>query len=245
MSCGARQFYVREEQAQSRSGLRGGTLFGMQAPLGPESRVYSEYQWQRDPLGDHGVSVAGIEQGWHNAEGLSMQVAGERGTRGGTSGEHGAISGQIAYKGDSPLSGSSRAEARSMQGGTYSRQMLSSSRLELALPSGFTVLGDLRVSMSRRLEQVLATPNQFTESSVGLAWRSPHSDAVQALGRWTRLADRRGPEPGDSLGTSSVLGVAALEATIRVLPGLEWAAKGAARLDPRRGSGLPPRTPPR
>jgi hypothetical protein len=239
MSVGARQFYVREEQAQSTTGLRGGTLFGMQAPLGPESRVYSEYQWQRDPLGDHGVSVTGIEQGWHNAEGLSLNVAGEHGTRGGDSGQHGTISGQIAYKGNSPLSGSSRAEARRMLGSTYSRQMLSATRLELALPSGFTVLTDLRMSMSRRLEQMYTTPNRFTESSVGLAWRAPRSDAVQALGRWTRLADRRGPEPGDSLGTASVLGVAALEATVRVFPGLEWAAKGAARLDQSGRSGLP------
>ena len=147
----------------------------------------------------------------------------------------------LSYKGDLPVSGSTRLEARRMQAGTYSRQMLSASRLELALPSGFTVLTDLRLSMTRRHEPLAlyTTPNRYTESSVGLSWRAPRSDAFQALGRWTRLADRRGAQPGDSLGSESVLGVAALEATVRVLPGLEWAAKGATRLDQSGQSGLP------
>src|SRR5262249_59916431 len=143
------------------------TRLGMQGPLGPESRVYSEYQWQRDPAGDHGVSVTGIEQGWHTASGLAMQVAGEHGTRGGAEGQHGTIAGSLSYKGKSPLSGSTRAEARRLMGATYSRQMLSASRLELALPSGFTVMTDFRMSMSRQLApgQVLyTTPNRYTES---------------------------------------------------------------------------------
>ena len=233
LTMGARQFYVREEHTDATGGVRSGTLFGMQAPLGPESRVYSEYQWQRDPLGDRGVSVTGIEQGWHHPSGVALQVAGEHGIRGGASGQHGTVSGMLSYKGTSPLSGSTRAEARRMQGAAYSRQMLSATRLELALPSGFTVLTDLRMSMARRRVSNLVnydTPNRFTESSVGLAWRAPRSDAFQAIGRWTRLADRRGAGVGDSLGTNSVLGVAALEATTRILPGVEWAVKGAARL---------------
>ena len=75
-----------------------------------------------------------------------------------------------------------------------------------------------------------STPNRFTESSIGLAWRNPRSDAFQALGRWTRLADRRSGGAGDSLGLQSLMGVAALEATTRILPGVEWAVKGATRL---------------
>src|SRR5205823_4015259 len=138
-------------QTLADRGVTGGTMFGMQAPLGPESRVYSEYQWQRDPAGDHGVSVTGIEQGWHTASGLAMHVAGEHGTRGGAEGQHGTIAGSLSYKGRSPLSGSTRAEARRMQGSAYSRQMLTATRLELALPSGFTVMSDLRMSMTRHL----------------------------------------------------------------------------------------------
>ena len=241
LTMGTRQFYMREEHTEAAGGPRSGTLFGMQAPLGPESRVYSEYQWQRDPLGDRGVSVTGIEQGWHHPSGVALQVAGEHGTRGGASGQHGTLSGMLSYKGNSPLSGSTRAEARRMMGTAYSRQMLSATKLELALPSGFTVLTDLRMSMSRRRVSNLVdyeTPNRYTESSIGLAWRAPRSDAFQAVGRWTRLADRRGAGVADSLGTQSVMGVAALEATTRILPGVEWAVKGATRLaeDGRPGS---------
>jgi hypothetical protein len=217
--------------------LHGGTLFGMQAPLGPQSRVYSEYQWQRDPAGDRGVSVTGIEQGWHNHAGLSVQVAGEHDSRSGELGQHGALSGQVAYRGGSPLSGSARAELRRMQDSTYSRQMLASTRLELALPSGFTALTDLRTSVTRRSEQLDITPNRYTETSFGLAWRAPRSDAFQVLGRWTRLLDRRGPDPGNVLGSQTLRQVASFEATLRVLPGLDWAGKGAARVEQSGNSG--------
>jgi hypothetical protein len=230
LTVGEKQFYMREEQTSLAGSVRGGTLFGMQAPLGPESRVYSEYQWQRDPMGDHGVSVTGLEQAWHNDAGVAVSVAGEYGSRGGSLGDHSAISGMLAYRGRGPVTGSTRAEARRMLGTTYNRQMLSATQVQVALPSGFTVLTDLRMSLSRRREAVFTTPNRYTESSIGLAWRMPRSDAFQAIARWTRLADRRASGAGDSLGLNSVLGVAAVEATTRLMPGVEWSVKGATRL---------------
>ncbi|MFM7231637.1 MAG: hypothetical protein ACKO3S_06605 [bacterium] len=239
VTVGDKQIYLREERTDAASGVRGGTLFGVQAPLGPESRVYSEYQWQRDPMGDHGVSVTGLEQAWRTSSGVSIAVAGEHGTRGGRMGQHGSVSGMLSYKGRLPISGSTRAEARRMQGTVYTRQMLSSTRLELALPSGFTVMSDLRMSLSRRSETVFTTPNRYTESSIGLAWRAPRSDAFQAIARWTRLADERAAGAGDTLGLNSVLGVAAVEATTRLAPGVEWAVKGATRLSEDGRPGQP------
>jgi len=128
---------------------------------------------------------------------------------------------------------------RRLQGQVYSRQMVTATQVQVALPSGFTVLTDLRMSLSRRREAIFTTPNRYTESSIGLAWRMPRSDAFQAIGRWTRLADRRAVGAGDSLGLNSVLGVAALEATARVMPGVEWAVKGATRLAEDGRPGMP------
>jgi hypothetical protein len=107
----------------------------------------------------------------------------------------------------------------------------------LALPSGFTALTDLRTSVTRRSEQLDITPNRYTETSFGLAWRAPRSDAFQVLGRWTRLLDRRGPDPGNVLGSQTLRQVASFEATLRVLPGLDWAGKGAARVEQSGTSG--------
>src|SRR5262249_41542804 len=90
-------------------------------------------------------------------------------------------------------------------------------------------LSDLRLSTSKNFDQA-STPVRFQENSIGLAWRAPRSDAIQVLGKLARQEDRRAAVPGDSVGTETVLGVATLEATIRVLPGLDWAARGAARL---------------
>ena len=232
-----RQLYVREERGGA-TGMQNSTLFGVQAPLGPMSRAYSEYQVQHDAAGDRAMSVSGLEQGWKSAAGVAAQLAGEHGSRSGETGEHTTVSGTLAYKGALPVSGSTRGEVRNLEGRADGRQLLTATRLELALPSGFSMLTDMRLSTSRRTD-LGTTPLRFQENSVGLSWRAPRSDAVQALGRWTRLADRRMALPGDSLGTESVLGVAALEATVRVLPGLEWAAKGAARLQQDGRTGVP------
>jgi hypothetical protein len=116
--------------------------------------------------------------------------------------------------------------------------VLTSTRLQLMLPVGFSVLSDLRLSTAKPDGQANA-PVRFLENSVGLAWRAPKSDAVQVLGKLARQEDRRAVAPGDSVGSETVLGVASLEATVRLLPGLDWGAKGAARLQEEGRVGLP------
>jgi hypothetical protein len=233
-----RQLYVKQERTDGAIGAQSRTLFGVQAPLGPMSRAYTEYQWLKDPLGDHALSVTGLEQGWRTATGLTGAVAAELGARSGETGDHTTVSGVLGYKSAFPLSGSTRAEMREQRGATDGRQILTSTRLQLALPVGFSVLGDLRLSTAKGVGQVDA-PVRFLENSVGLAWRAPRSDAVQLLGKLARQEDRRAAVPGDSVGSETVLGVASLEATVRLLPGLDWAGKGAARLQEDGRVGLP------
>jgi hypothetical protein len=59
------------------------------------------------------------------------------------------------------------------------------------------------------------------------------------LGKLAHQEDRRAAAPGDSVGQETVLGVASLEGTVRLLPGLDWAAKGAARQEQDGRVGLP------
>jgi uncharacterized repeat protein (TIGR01451 family) len=234
-----RQVYVKEEHSDGGIGAQSRTLFGVQAPLGPMSRAYTEYQWLKDPLGDHALSVTGLEQGWKTTTGMTGSVAAEHGARSGETGDHTTVSGVLAYKSAFPLSGSTRAEVRDQSGGANGRQMLSTTRLQLALPVGFSVLTDVRYSQARNFDQA-NVPARFLENSIGLAWRAPRTDALQILGKLARQEDRRAAVPGDTLGSSeTVLGVASLEATIRVLPGLDWAAKGASRLQEDGRLGLP------
>jgi hypothetical protein len=230
VSMNGRQFYVKQERMDGGfGGEQSRTLFGVSAPLGPMSRAYTEYQWLKDPVGDHALSVTGLEQGWRTTSGLTASMAAEHGARSGELGDHTTVSGVLSYKSHFPLSGSTRAEVRDMSGSSNGRQVLTATRLQLALPVGFSVLSDLRLSTSKSFDQA-NTPVRFQENSIGLAWRAPRSDAIQVLGKLARQEDRRAAVPGDSIGTETVLGVATLEATIRVLPGLDWAAKGASRL---------------
>jgi hypothetical protein len=127
---------------------------------------------------------------------------------------------------------------RDQTGTSYGKQVLTSTRLVLALPVGFSVQGDARYSHADHFVQA-DVPVRFVENSVGLAWRAPRSDAVQLLGKLARQEDRRAATPGDSVGDETVLGVASLEGTVRLLPGLDWAAKGAARLEQDGRVGLP------
>ena len=237
LSMNGRQLYVKEERADGAAAQQR-TLFGVQAPLGPMSRAYTEYQWLKDPLGDHALSVTGLEQGWRMASGVTGSVAAEHGARSGEVGEHTTVSGVLGYKSAFPLSGSTRGEVRDLKGTTNGRQMLTSTRLALALPVGFSVLTDLRLSTSTNLQQT-ETPVRFLENSIGLSWRAPRSDAIQLLGKLARQEDRRAAVPGDTVGSESVLGVASLEATVRLLPGMDWSAKGASRLEQEGGLGLP------
>ena len=140
-----RQLYVREERGGA-TGMQNSTLFGVQAPLGPMSRAYSEYQVQHDAAGDRAMSVSGLEQGWKSAAGVAAQLAGEHGSRSGETGEHTTVSGTLAYKGALPVSGSTRGEVRNLEGRADGRQLLTATRLELALPSGFSMLTDMRLS---------------------------------------------------------------------------------------------------
>ncbi|HXS83093.1 MAG TPA: hypothetical protein VN896_10290, partial [Methylomirabilota bacterium] len=235
-----RQLYVKQERNDGAVGAQERTLFGVQAPLGPMSRAYTEYQWLKDPLGDHSLSVTGLEQGWRTATGLTGLVAAEHGARSGETGDHTTVSGMLTYKSAFPLSGSTRAEVRDQAGASEGRQMLTSTRLQLALPVGFSVLGDMRLSTAKGKGVAQAdAPVRFVENSVGLAWRAPRSDAVQLLGKLARQEDRRAAVPGDTVGAQTVLGVASLEATVRLLPGLDWAGKGAARLQEDGRVGLP------
>ncbi|HXJ69470.1 MAG TPA: hypothetical protein VNM39_11230, partial [Verrucomicrobiae bacterium] len=238
LNVNGRQLYAKTERADAITGAQNRTLFGVQAPLGPMSRAYTEYQWLKDPLGDHALSVTGLEQGWRTATGFTGSVAAEHGARTGESGQHTTVSGVLAYKSAFPLSGSTRAEVRDHTGTSYGKQVLTSTRLQLALPVGFSVLGDVRLSKADNFEQV-DVPVRFVENSVGLAWRAPHSDAIQVLGKLAHQEDRRAAAPGDSVGQETVLGVASLEGTVRLLPGLDWAAKGAARLQQDGRVGLP------
>ncbi len=233
---GGRRLYLREEILDNASGQQAMTVLGAQSPLGRMSRAYSEYQWLNHDGNYSATSVVGAEQGWQFSSGINGSIYGEHGGRAGasTSLPHTTVALQLGYSGKLPLGVSTRGEYRKMEAGSLERQYLVTTHLDLRLVGGFSLLGDHR--LSEALPRGPGQSTRYEERSVGMAFRPPRSDRVEALARWTDLQDRRAAEPLDSLRATSGLTVAAVEVRMRFWPDLEWGAKGAARIM-REGAG--------
>ena len=239
---GGHSAYLREEHHDEPERRWSGTRVGMQTPFGSSGRTYTEYQWLREGAGGRAVSVLGLEQAWRDRVGLEWRVAGEHGIRPGVAGtadgERTTISSDLSYRGRLPIRGTTRGEFR-LDGGTVrQRQYLISTHVDWTLIAGFELRGDYRTSVTRQVSLGL-TPDRFDERSIGLAYRPARSDRVQALARWTRLADRRLSTPVDSASSEAGFDVAALEANVRLTQALEWSGKGAARVVRDARGGLP------
>jgi hypothetical protein len=242
LTLGTRSAYLRQEQRDGFGQRSSGTVFGIQAPLGSSGRTYTEYQWLHDATGDRALSVMGLEQGWHSDDGFALRIAGEHGSRqdgsGLPAGLRTTLSSDLSYRGAEPLNGVARGEVRLDRAPIRQRQYLVSTHLEYSMPAGLSLTGDYRLSLSKRLDTGF-TAARYEERSLGLAFRPLGSDRVQTLARVTRLDDRRPNFPGDSLTVLAGLDVAALEASVRLTPDLEWSGKGAARIVRDAGPGLP------
>ena len=225
------QIYVREERNEGMGARTGSTLLGAQSALGPMGRTYSEYRWLHDANETGTRSVIGVEQGWRYASGLLLRLSGEHSARDRSAGggSRVALSSDLSYRGRLPIAATTRGEYRVDGAGGRQRQVLTSSGLEWSLVSGISARGDYRLSFTR--DRVAgSTPARYEERSFGVAYRPARSDRVEGLARWTLLRDRRFSAPGDTTLTETTLGVTALEATVRILPGFDWVGKAATRI---------------
>src|SRR5439155_15234521 len=122
-----------------------------------------------------------------------------------------------------------RGEYRIDGAGGRERQVLTSTGLEWNLVPGISARGNYRLSFTR--DRVAnSTPARYEERTLGVALRPPHSDRVEGFARWTLLRDRRFSAPGDTTLSETTLGVTALETTVRIVPGIDWVGKAAARI---------------
>ena len=225
------QFYLREERNEGIGARTGSTLLGAQSALGSMGRTYSEYRWLHEGEETRTQSVVGLERGWRYDSGLLLRLSGEHSARDRSAGggSRVALSSDLSYRGRVPIVATTRGEYRVDGAGGRERQVLTASKIEWNLVGGVSARGDYRLSFTR--DRVAnTTPARYEERSFGIAFRPPRSDRVEGLARWTLLRDRRLSAPGDTTLTETTLGVTALEATVRFLPGIDWVGKAAARI---------------
>jgi hypothetical protein len=141
----------------------------------------------------------------------------------------------LGYGGKLPVGFTTRGEYRRMDAGSLDHQYAVTTHVDLRLIGGFSLLADHR--LSEAFPNGPGATTRYEERGVGMAYRQPRSDRVEALARFTDLQDRRPQNPSDSLRATNGLSVAAVEVRMRLWPDLEWGLKGAARVM-RAGDGL-------
>jgi hypothetical protein len=188
--------------------------------------VYTEYQWDHSGQQRGLRSIAGMRRDWRITEGLALLLSGEQtmldsGT--GSANEQNALIGGLSYS----LHGiklSTRNEWRRQQGATELEQFASFNYGEIRLPSGFTMLGEYRLSSSdNRLQPDQST--DFEEASLGFAFRPIASDRWNVLVKITRLDSEATPSQVDTRYDTSTSDLFSADWSLQINRSIEWVGK--------------------
>ena len=224
-----------------RAGERTATVVGARAPIGPDSKVYTEYQWEDGDGGTRKTSLLGLQHQWDVTPGLRLVVGGETAdiTAGSVISKRSAGTASLSYSDDHGLSVVTRQQIRFESGTAPKEQLLSVTQVDDRVSSSITLLGRFRYSRTRERDtgEVVA---RLDERSLGFAYRPVTNDRFNALARYTRVLDLRpssGAFPEDS---ERVLDVIALDTAYDLTHRIEWLSKLAARSQEERIEGVPP-----
>ncbi|MDX1403714.1 MAG: OmpA family protein [Woeseiaceae bacterium] len=221
------------EQTLAGDGTRTGnagerTLVGAEAPFGAGGTLYTEYQWDHSGQQRGLRSIAGMRRDWRMTKGLSLLASAEQtileGAAGGSN-EQNAFVGGLSYK-QNGIKFSSRNEWRRQQGDSDIAQFASFNYGEIRLPSGFTLLGEYRLSNTdNRLQPELST--DFEEASLGLALRPIEHDRWNLLLKVTRLNSEATPGQAEAQFDTSTADLISADWSYQLTPRIEWVGKQA------------------
>jgi len=204
------------------------TLIGAEAPFGAGGTVYTEYQWDHSGQQRGLRSIAGMRRDWRITEGLSLLLSGEQTMLAsgiGVPNEQNAFIGGVSYSVNS-IKFSSRNEWRQQEGATELSQFASFNYGEIRLPSGFTMLGEYRLSNTDNLLQ----PDQstdFEEASLGFAIRPIDHDRWNVLFKVTRLDSEATPGQLDTRYDTSTAELISADWSLQLTRNIEWVGKQA------------------
>ena len=199
---------------------------GAEAPFGAGGTVYTEYQWDHSGEQRGLRSIAGMRRDWRITEGLALLLSGEQTmleSGAGTANEQNALIGGLSYN----LHGiklSTRNEWRRQLGTTELKQFASFNYGEIRLPSGFTLLGEYRLSSSdNRLLPDQST--DFEEASLGFAIRPIDTDRWNVLVKLTRLDSEATPGQVDTRYDTSTSDLLTADWSLQLTRNIEWVGK--------------------
>jgi hypothetical protein len=238
---GESSIYLSERMSFAEGGGRKATILGARSPIGPASRVYTEYQWDTSPQGSRTISLLGLQRQWNLAPGFRFLLSGETANVSSESvnQDRHAIATSLSYSKPDKISAITRNEFRRNSGTEELDQFVNFTQVEYQLQSDFTLLGRYRYSKSDKPAQGTIAA-EYDERVLGLAYRPIHFDRFNAIAKYTRLFDKRPPNLGSKQSTDRTLNIFAIDTIFEISARLEWLSKVAARLQEERDPNLPP-----
>ena len=253
--------YLTERTATDQAGNRTATVLGARSPLGANSKVYTEYQWEDTDAGKRAISLVGIQRQWDLGPGFRFVLSGENAhvksdaaTSAAITPDHdrSALAASVSYENPATWSVLSRNEIRFDGGAPVTtsttpptpattpgkrRQILTFNQFSYKLNADLSVVGKLSYSTTENTDSGV-TEAKYDERSVGVAYRPTASDRFNALGRYTHLSDLRPIGAGTVIPTDRSMDVFSAETIFRITPKVEWAAKLAAKMQKEALAGL-------
>ncbi|HEU4402060.1 MAG TPA: OmpA family protein, partial [Candidatus Polarisedimenticolia bacterium] len=223
------EVYLAERLADDRLGERTSTVLGAKSPLGPSSKVYTEYQWEDGEHGPRRVSLLGLQRQWDAGPGFKFILSGETAdvVGGPLISKRSAGTASVSYANRS-LTASTRDQIRFEESSARTVQYLTVNNIDYRLNSDFSLLGRYRYTETRDRDTDLVEA-RFDERTVGLAYRPVRHDRFNALTRYTRVLDLRPPGTGQTEAVERLLEIFSLDTAFDLTTRLQWLSKLAWR----------------
>ena len=227
---GDQRLYLSRRLADDQAGKKTSTILGAEAPLGRNTKVYSEYQWEDTGSEDRTISLVGIQQQWEIGEGFKLVASGELSDVDSDSSNmsRSALAVGASYSNGEGFLWSSRGEIRFEDGTQDRMQYLTVNQVDWKFTLDWTLLGKYRYSKTED-DDTNETESRFDERSIGFAFRPVWTDRFNGLGRYTRLLDQRPASLGGPDRTQHTMEVLSVEGLWDVTRRVELFSKFAAR----------------
>ena len=226
------RFYLAQQfNDQVSGGANNKRLVGVELPFGPDGALYSEYQWNELSAGNQQQQMIGARQRFKTENGLQLQLSGEHSAQNSSAvqeGERYAISADISYENKNGVRISTRNEYRQDSRSMASEQFISTTNLKLPMSDSLSVLGKYRFSKSES-EAEIERNIDFTEASIGLAYRPVTHDRLNLLTRYTRLSNTPTVFQLANISGGVSSDIFAVDWSYQLSKRIEWVGKQAMR----------------
>ena len=226
------RFYVAQNFKNTPSGgSDNGRLAGVEVPFGPDGELYSEYQWNDLASGSQQQRMVGARQRFKAGQGFTVQLSGEHSAHVAdmaSEGDRYAIAANVSYENDDGVRFSTRNEYREDSRAMASEQFVSSTNLKWPIGDSLSVLGKYRFSKSESAAQVERNID-FTEASIGLAYRPVAHDRLNLLTRYTRLSNTPTVFQLANISGGISSDIFAVDWSYQLTQRIEWVGKQAMR----------------